>query len=128
MKKLFMLISLPLLAACAQTAPSIEGEIVGYQTTYDQHSQNPRPRWILALDPPLTITGTNGQAFAQVKVFDLADTVQFRAGTRLAFRYREVPSAQQTPWLTSFERSAVPSFPPGYKTYPELQLIGIKRL
>ena len=124
-----------MLAACTQTAPDIaptepfiQGEIVRYQTTFDLHNQNPRTRWIIALDPPRTFTGTTGQVYAQVKVFGLADTVSFRAGTRLAFHYQQVPNAQQTPWLTSYERYAVPAFPPGDTAHPELQLTDVSQL
>jgi hypothetical protein len=135
MKKLFRLFALPLLAACTHTTPdvapivpAIQGEIVRYQTTFDQHNQNPRTRWIIALDPPRTFPGATGQAYSQVKVFGLADTVSFRVGTRLAFRYQEVPSAQQTPWLTPYERYAVPAFAPGYTAHPELLLFDVSLL
>jgi hypothetical protein len=111
------------MVSCAPNGPSLEGEIVRYQTTFDQHNQHPRTRWIVALDPPLTFKGTNGQTYSQVKVFDLADTVRFRVGARLAFRYREVPSTLQTPWLTRYERYAVPALPAGYIAHPELQLL-----
>ena len=135
MKKLLRLLGLPLLAACTQPAPEVaptgplvQGEIVRHQITFDQYNQNPRPRWIIALDPPRTFAGTTGQAYAQIKVFGLADTVRFRAGTRLAFRYQEVPVAQQTPWLTPYERYAVPAFPPGYTANPELVLSDVSQL
>ena len=135
MKKLLRLLVLPLLSACthttpdvAPTAPLLQGEIVRYQTTFDQHNQNPRVRWIIALDPPRTFMGTTGQAYSQVKAFSLSDTISFRVGTRLAFRFQEVPSDQQTPWLTFYERYAVPAFPPGYTAHPELQLADVSPL
>lgn len=135
MKKLLRLIVLPLMVACnattpdvAPTVPSIQGEIVRFQTTFDQHNQNPRTRWVVVLDPPHTFPGTTGLAYTQVKVFGLTDTISFRVGTRLAFRYQNVPSAQQTPWLTSYERYAMPATPPGYTAHPELQLFDVSLL
>ena len=135
MSKLLRLLALPLLAACnattpdvAPTVPPIQGKIVRYQTTFDEHNQNPRTRWIVALDPPRTFPGTTGQAYPQVKVFGLADTSSFRVGTRLAFRYQEVPGTQQTPWLTPYERYAVPAMPPGYTAHPELLLFEVRPL
>lgn len=134
MKKL-LLLGLPLLAACARSAPEpapalpiAQGVVVRHQFTTDARNQLPRLRWVVALDAPLTFPGLNGQSYAQVKVFGLPDTIGYRAGTRLRFRYQPVALAQQTPWLTPYERYAVPAGWPGYVANPELVLSDVEPL
>ena len=102
--------------------PRAHGQVVRYDLTYDAQNQNPRMRWIVQLAAPLKVEGWHRQEYAQVKVFGLADTTTYRVGTKLSFEYQLVPQVQQTPWLTNYERYAVPAYPPGYVPNPELVL------
>ena len=103
----------------SEQAPQLTGRIVRYETTFDQKASNPRIRWLVDVSP-LTFNGLDGQPYQQVKVFGLPDTVAYRAGRTVRFRYQLVPYDQQTPWLTPYERFSVPAGPPGATPLPEL--------
>ncbi len=139
MKQLVFLLTVAALGGCQKQAVTPEaakvaastltqGQVVRSQVTYNYSAPGPHParfRWIIQLDPPVTVAGAGNYPFSVVKTFSLADTATYRAGTRLAFTYQVVPWTQQTPWLSQYEwLSAAPS--PGYLRNPELTLADVQ--
>lgn len=107
--------------------PVTTARVVKAEVTVDSDSRNPRTRWIINI-APLELPGWSGRPYQQARVFNLPDTVSYKAGTLFSFRYKLVPEAEQTPWKTLYEWNAVPAptQPLGATAFPELVLSDIK--
>jgi len=113
--------------AATPSAPLQTGRLVLLQTTIDDEGHRPRPRWLVDV-APLSFAGLAGVAYQQVKVFDLPDTVVYKAGRYIKFHYQLVPQARHTPWRTAYERfNMAPGIAWGDKL-PELNLSDVQPL
>lgn len=94
--------------AAAPSSFVATGRLVRLETTIDDNGNNPRPRWEVDVTPlsfpGLTAGGAPGIDYRHVKVFDLPDTLLYKAGRVIRFRYHLVPQARHTPWRTPYER------------------------
>ncbi len=107
--------------------PVATARVVKTEIAVDSDSKNPRTRWIINI-APLKLPGWSGQLYQQARVFNLPDTLSYKTGTLLSFRYKLVSEAEQTPWRTLYEWNAVPAQtqPLGATAFPELVLSDIK--
>ena len=110
----------------ASPPPLTTGQLVQIEITVDHNLRNSRPRWIVDV-APLSFEGNwPGHSYQQVKVFSLPDTTTYTAGKTIAFRYREVPVAQQAPWKTKYEWCNVAPAPGGAEPFAELILSDVQ--
>ena len=92
-------------------APAVTtGRVVRYEPTVDNNLQNARTRWVVDLSP-MELPGVGGKLYRQAKVFNLPDTLRYKAGTTFQFHYQLVPIPNQTPWKSYPERFGVPAAP-----------------
>jgi hypothetical protein len=105
----------------APSAPLVTGQLVRLETTVDAGGRRPQPRWGLEVSP-LSFPGWAGAQYQEVKVFGLPDTITYRPGRSIQFRYQFVPQAQQTPWRTSYEWNHTAQIPAWGERVPELAL------
>ena len=129
-----LLLSLPVLlntfwcGSDKDPVPYTEYVVLKHEQTLNEQLQHPRTRWILERVPQDSVLGFGNKKYAQIKTFDLLDTMTYYPGYHFLLDGYVVEPTRQTSWQTQAEWLSGSASSAGYVAYPELLINNKKPL